>query len=591
MEENKKFDLNSIIGFALIGLIMFVYFNWFMPKPEDKPVEEKVTTPTEQVAENKSVATLPVMTGDFASTASEKELVLQDSLLSLTLSSKGAKIKIAELKHYRSYEKEEKDHQGKLFLITEENADFNIKFTEKGQVVNTRDLIFDAQQNNNQVVFSTQTNSGGKLRIIYTLKENYLVDFNIQTEGLTITEKPIIQFDLKALAHEKGRSQELLKTDFHYALDHLQDVDYTSSDTTENKVDWIAYKGQFFTVILDHLKGFDSTKMVLTNIQDDHSIYLKNFEMESTFTDRSLEADMQWYIGPNDRDIMKLHERDYQEVIPFGWFIFGILNKWFFIPMYKFLAGLGWFGAGIVIMIMTIIVKLVTAPIMYKQYKQGAVMRVLRPELEEINEKHKDADAMKKQQATMELYRKAGVNPMAGCIPALLQMPIFLALFNLFPNLINLRGESFLWADDLSAYDSVVQLPFNIPMYGAHVSLFTLLYAISMFIYTRLSSSNMQQPTQPGMPDMKYIMYFMPIMLVVWINSYASALSWYYFVSNTISIILVLVIKKFFIDEDKIHAQLQENKKKPQKKKGRFAQMLEEAQRQQAQQAAARKKK
>ncbi len=242
-------------------------------------------------------------------------------------------------------------------------------------------------------------------------------------------------------------------------------------------------------------------------------------------------------------------------------------------------------------MIMTIIVKLVTAPIMYKQYKQGAIMRVLRPELDEINEKHKDSDAMKKQQATMELYRKAGVNPMAGCIPALLQMPIFLALFNLFPNLINLRGEPFLWADDLSAYDSIVELPFNIPMYGAHVSLFTLLYAATMFIYTRLSSSNMQQPTQPGMPDMRFIMYLMPFMLVIWINSYASALSWYYFVSNTISIILVLVIKRFFIDEDKIHAQLQENKKKTPKKKGRFAQMLEEAQKQQAQQVASRKKK
>ncbi|APD07855.1 membrane protein insertase YidC [Flavobacteriaceae bacterium UJ101] len=589
MEENKKFDVNSIIGFALIGLIMFVYFNWFMPKPEDKPVEKQATTQTEQVVENKSANTIPAMTGNFASAASEKEVVLQDDLLNLTFSSKGAKIKTAEIKQYQSYEKKEEDHHGKLLLITEENANFNIKFTENGQVVNTRDLIFNTTQTDKQVVFSTQTNSGGKLKIVYTLKENYLVDFDVQTEGLTITEKPIIQFDLKALAHEKGRSEELRRTEFYYALDNLGDVDYTQSDTNEEKVDWIAYKGQFFSVILDSEKAFNSSKMVLTNIDD--SLYLKQFEMESTFADDSLNANMQWYIGPNDMDIMKLHDRDYQEVIPFGWFIFGILNKWFFIPMYKFLAGLGWFGAGIVIMIMTIIVKLVTAPIMYKQYKQGAIMRVLRPELDEINEKHKDSDAMKKQQATMELYRKAGVNPMAGCIPALLQMPIFLALFNLFPNLINLRGKSFLWADDLSAYDSIVELPFNIPLYGAHVSLFTLMYAVSMFIYTRLSSSNMQQPSQPGMPDMRYIMYFMPVMLVVWINSYASGLSWYYFVSNTISIILVLVIKKFFIDEDKIHAQLQENKKKPQKKKGRFAQMLEEAQRQQAQQAAARKKK
>ncbi len=589
MEENKKLDINSIIGFVLIGLIMFVYFNWFMPKPEDQPVKEQATT--QQVVENQPVITKPepVMTGNFTSITSEKEVSLQNELLNVVFSSKGAKIKTAEVKQYQSYEKEEEDHHGKLFLITEKNTDFNIQFTENGQMVNTRDLIFNTQQNNGQVIFSTQTHSGGKLKIIYTLKENYLLEFNIQSEGLTITEKPVIQFDLKALAHEKGRAEELRRTEFYYALDNLADIDYTQSDTEEEKVDWIAYKGQFFSIILDNQKAFDSSKMVLTNIDD--SLYLKQFKMESVLADQSLNADMQWYIGPNDREVMKSHKRDYQEVIPFGWFIFGILNKWFFIPMYQFLAGLGWFGAGIVIMIMTIIVKLVTAPIMYKQYKQGAIMRVLRPELDEINEKHKDADAMKRQQATMELYRKAGVNPMAGCIPALLQMPIFLALFNLFPNLINLRGEAFLWADDMSAYDYIVELPFNIPIYGAHVSLFTLMYAATMFIYTRLSSSNMQQPTQPGMPDMRFIMYLMPIMLVVWINSYASALSWYYFVSNTISIILVLAIKKFFIDEDKIHAQLQENKKKPPKKKGRFAQMLEEAQRQQAQQVAARKKK
>ncbi|MFV0530519.1 MAG: membrane protein insertase YidC [Flavobacteriales bacterium] len=588
MEEKRKIDINSIIGFVLIGLIMFIYFNWFMPKPENQPIKEE--TKTQQIIEEKPTITEPISTGNFTSATPEEEVVLQDDLLNLTFSSKGAKIKTAEIKQYQSYDKKQKDHHSKLFLITEKNTDFNIKFTENGQTVNTRDLLFNTQQNDNQVVFSTQTNSGGKLNIVYTLKENYLIDFDIQSEGLTITEKPIIQFDLKALAHEKGRSEELRRTEFYYALDHLKDIDYTQSGTDEKGVNWIAYKGQFFSVILDNQKAFDSSKMVLTNVDDD-SLYLKQFKMESTFTDQSLNADMQWYIGPNDRDVMKLHNRDYQEVIPFGWFIFGMLNKWFFIPMYKFLTGLGWFGAGIVIMIMTIIVKLITAPIMYKQYRQGAIMRVLRPELDEINEKHKNADAMKRQQATMELYRKAGVNPMAGCIPALLQMPIFLALFHLFPNLINLRGESFLWADDLSAYDSVFSLPINIPLYGAHVSLFTLMYAATMFIYTRLSSSNMQQPTQPGMPDMGYIMYFMPVMLVVWINSYASGLSWYYFVSNTISIILVLVIKRFFIDEDKIHAQLQENKKKPPKKKGRFAQMLEEAQKQQARQTATKKKK
>jgi len=243
---------------------------------------------------------------------------------------------------------------------------------------------------------------------------------------------------------------------------------------------------------------------------------------------------------------------------------------------------------GIIILIITLIVKLILSPVTYKNFLSSAKMRVIRPEVDELNEKYKDADAAKRQQATMELYKQVGVNPMAGCLPALLQMPILFAMFRFFPSAIELRQQSFLWADDLSSYDSIMHLPFYIPFYGDHVSLFTLLMAIALMIYTMLSGGGMNQPSQPGMPNMKYMMYLMPVMMIFWFNSYASGLSYYYFLSNFISIIQILIIKKYIIDEDKIHAQMQENKKKPAKKKSKWSQkmsdMMAEAQKQQAQQ-------
>ncbi len=588
--EEKKLDVNSIIGFALIGVIMFVYVTWFTPKPVEKTTDNQINKTKQTTEAVKNIPTTPIKTGSFTSEETKiKEVSLTNDWGHLIFSSKGAMLKKAKLLKYYSYNKQDEDHKSPLFLLAKDNADFNIKFKENGQEVNTRDLFFKIAQKGEQLTFSTQTKSGGELSIIYTLKDHYLLDFDIKTKGLSIVEKPILQFNLKAFAHEKGRKEESRRTKFYYALNEAETVKSAFSKKISEKVNWVACKGQYFSLILDSKLAFDSVKLASTEIKD--SLHLKQMNMQATFAKSGLDADMQWYLGPNDTDIMKKYKRNYQEVIPLGWFLFGILNKYFFVPMYKLLSSIGWFSAGIVIMIMTLIVKLITSPVMYKQYKQGAMMRVLRPEMDEINEKYKNADAMKKQQATMELYRKTGVNPMAGCLPALLQMPIFIALFDLFPNLINLRGKSFLWADDLSSYDSIFQLPFNIPFYGSHVSLFTLLYAATMLIYTRLSSSGMQQPTQPGMPNMKYITYVMPLMLLVWINSYASGLSWYYFVSNTISILLVLIIKRYFIDEGKIHSQLQENKKKPKKKKGRFARMLEEAQRQQKAQQAMRKGK
>lgn len=282
---------------------------------------------------------------------------------------------------------------------------------------------------------------------------------------------------------------------------------------------------------------------------------------------------MNWYYGPTDFEILNSYDRNLDEVVSLGWGIFGWINKFVFIPLFNLLGS--FLPYGIAIIIMTIIVKIATSPITYKSYVSQARMKVLRPEISELNEKFAD-NPMKKQQETMKLYSKAGVSPASGCVPALLQMPIFYALFNFFPSLFSLRQKSFLWADDLSSYDTILELPFTIPFYGDHVSLFPILASIAVFFHMQMNTGQNMPAQQPGMPNMKFIMYLSPLMMLFFFNNYASGLSLYYFVSNLLTVGIMLVIKKFIIDEDKIHAQIQENKKKP-KKQSKFKQRLQDA--------------
>uniref|UniRef100_UPI0035944C66 membrane protein insertase YidC n=1 Tax=Pricia sp. TaxID=2268138 RepID=UPI0035944C66 len=285
-----------------------------------------------------------------------------------------------------------------------------------------------------------------------------------------------------------------------------------------------------------------------------------------------ISRNMQWYYGPTDVDVLsKYEELGLDDSIPFGWGIFGWINRYVFTPFYGFLSSFLPFGIAIVVM--TILVRLVMSPATYKSYLSQAKMKVLKPEITELGEKYKD-NAMKKQQETMKLYGKAGVSPMSGCVPALLQMPIFYALFMFFPTSFALRQKPFLWADDLSSYDVVANLPFEIPFYGDHVSLFPILASVAIFFYMMMTTGQ-NMPTQPGMPNMKFIMYLMPVMMLFFFNNYASGLSLYYFVSNLITIGIMLVIKNFILDNDRIHAQIQENKKKP-KKENKFQRKMRE---------------
>ncbi|MEN8138014.1 MAG: membrane protein insertase YidC [Bacteroidota bacterium] len=621
MQEKKNFDINSLIGFILMGAIL-MYFMYIQEPSEE---EKQSKSNTEQVEKPSSVSTpeetqqeivldsaqvdesLKLKYGEFyysasLSSATEDAVTVMDNgVLKLTVSNKGGQIVEAKLNDYKTYGQED------LYLLNNNNGNFNLQFsTQNNRVFNTSDLYFVpslSKDGDNQVLSMKAKVSESKyVEYVYTLKpDDYMLDFNIRTVGLEniidANKSVAIDWNLNSNRTEKSFKNESLYTTLDYEYEGGK-TDYLSAggsdEETEADVSWVAFKQQFFSMVLLTDKNFESATLSsnsheefrdeVNHIQND---FVKSFQanIPLKIVNGAVNYDMNLYIGPNKYSILNSYKKNLDELIPLGWGIFGWVNRFFVIPLFNFLEGFG-LSYGIIILIITFIVKLILSPVTYKNFLSSAKMRVIRPEIDALNEKNKDADAMKKQQATMELYKKAGVNPMAGCLPALLQMPILFAMFRFFPSAIELRQESFLWAEDLSSYDSILQLPFYIWGYGDHISLFTLLMAAALMVYTMMSGAGMNQPTQPGMPNMKYMMYLMPVMMIFWFNSYASGLSYYYFLSNFISIIQIFIIKKYIIDEDKIHAQMQENKKKPAKAKSKWSQkmnqMMQDAQKQQA---------
>jgi YidC/Oxa1 family membrane protein insertase len=383
------------------------------------------------------------------------------------------------------------------------------------------------------------------------------------------------------------------------------DVDYLNAGDSEvvNDVDWISYKQHFFTSSLLTNTPFNNATITSTDLVKDEkidTIFTKKFELKTPLALQSgeLNYSMKWFYGISDYNLLKTYkETDLELTADLGWGIFGFLNRTIFYPVFNFLQGfLG--NYGLIIILLTIVVRLIMSPLVYKSYLSSAKMKVIRPELNALNEKFPGKEnAMKRQQETMAVQRKAGVSMMSGCIPALLQMPVFFALFKFFPTNISLRQQGFLWAPDLSSYDTIFTLPFDIPWYGNHVSLFPILASIAIFFYMKMNQSqqaNMQAPTQEGMPDMskmmKYMIYFSPIMMLFFFNNYASSLSLYYFISNLLTIAIMLVIKNYVIDEDKIHAQIEENKKRPEKAKSKFRQRIDTAMKQAQEQQAVQKR-
>ena len=612
--EEKKLDINSIIGFVLIFGILLGWMYLRQPTPEEleaqkaqqEQLEEQNNTtdqqdeqpaiverPTVNLNDSTAVANYKSAVGAFGFTqASEGVTILENEVLYLEIGNKGGQVIQAKMKNFVTYD------SIPVYLIKEGNSDFGLTFTTNdNRVLETQDLFFEptlSKSGENQILsLKAKVSENQFLEYRYEMKPNeYLVDFTIRSQGLGSVlnaSKPIdLAWKLKGIRHNKSVQYEnrYTRLTYNHDGDKISKLSESSELDEETEVDikWLSYRQHFFSSILATNDHFESAIFSSKNLVKEESKEEKFTKEYSTKTSIALAGgelsqNMYWYYGPTDAKVFEQYkELGLVESIPFGWGIFGWINRFVFTPFFGFLSS--FLPYGIAIIVMTIIVRLALSPVTYKSYLSQAKMKVLKPEITELNEKYKD-NAVKKQQETMKLYNKAGVSPMSGCIPALLQLPIFYALFMFFPTSFGLRQKSFLWAEDLSSYDTIFNLPFSIPFYGDHVSLFPILASVAIFFYMTLTTGQtMQMQQQPGMPNMKFIMYLSPLMMLFFFNNYASGLSLYYFISNLITIGIMLVIKNYIIDQDKIHAQIQENKKKP-KKENRFQkkmrEMMEEA--------------
>ena len=595
--EERKFDPYQFIGFVLIAMILtwMLYVN----KPEEgasptaepeknEAVSQSKEAPPIQLNDSLQKINLQSTFGIFSNWMTDQGAQtqrLENKDLFLEISPKGGVLELVQLKDYTDYLDQP------LELVKEGNNQFNVQFTTKdGRRLNTKDFYFSPQlssKNGKQILSLKAAIAPSQyLEFIYAIDpERFLVDFSIQSSGiaslLDSSEPALLSWETRAYRNSKSIDYEGRYTELTYGYE-VDKIDYLSLSGTDEEspeqVRWVSFRQHFFSAILIPEKPVDQLTVTTENLADDKSlneVFTKKFGLEIPLDYRSGEFDSQfeYYFGITDYQTLKSYERDLESSIPLGWGIFGWLNRFLFLPLFGFLSS--FLPHGIAIILMTIIVRLGMSPVTYKSYVSQIKMKVLRPEIEELNKKHKD-NAVKRQQETMSLYNRAGANPMAGCIPALLQLPVFYALFTFFPVAFELRKKSFLWADDLSSYDSILDLGFSIPFYGDHVSLFPILASIAIFFYTQMTTGQQAMPQQPGMPNMKVIMYLMPLMMLFFFNNYASGLSLYYFVSNLLTIILMLAIKNYIIDDDKIHAKIEENKKKP-KKAGGFSARLQKA--------------
>jgi YidC/Oxa1 family membrane protein insertase len=554
---------------------------------QNKQQNEEAQNTAEPAKTEQSVSQeKPVITANITANAKSdsleiiKSVTLKNDELNLEFSSAGGQISKVQLLKFKAYNPESDKADLPLLLITKNNSNYGFQFKDKnGKTINTKDLKFFPTVKGNSVTMTADLN-GANIQFIYTLLPKYTLDFKVKSEGLAqISSENNADFiwDYNVRNLEKGRSQEQTHSEFSYTFNNYKSYDYdtrTTMDEPDETLNWIGVKQQFFASVIESKNGFTKSKGNQESLDEGEYLKTLNYEGKVQMSGGELNQDFVWYFMPLELPLLKSYDKNFDEILPMGWSFIGSMNRWFFIPMYNFISSWG-LSPGWVIFLMTIIVKLVTSPIMYKQHKLSAMMRVIRPEIDEVTKKFKKEDAMKRQQATMEVYRKAGVNQMAGCLPALLQIPIFYALFRFFPNMIDLRGKSFWFVNDLTAYDDVIKFGFHIPLLGSHLSIFAIACTAVILIYTIMTSGNIQQPQQEGMPNMKVLMYIFPITFLFFLNTSASGLSWYYFVSNAINILIILVIKYWILDEKKIHAQIQANKAQP-KKEGKFQKRMRE---------------
>ena len=619
--EEKKLDTNSLIGFLLIGAIL-LYMLWQnQPTPEqlaaqeaqqeqiDKNAEADLGTEAIDSNQNIALAQQKSQIGDFAyslelPSAKDDFTTFENDLLALKINNKGGAISEVKLKTFVNYD------SIPVFLVKEGTARFNLSFsTADNRTLNTSDLYFEPSYstigNNTVLSMKLKVSEDQYLEYIYTLKPNdHMLGFSVRSQGLSSTfnsnQAANFEWDLKALRQDQSITFEnrYTRLSYEYDGDKTSKLSQAGEDEEDlENVSWISYRQHFFSSILVPDSPLKKARISSFNLVDDETIdtvYTKryNTKFPINYAAGELAYDMNFYFGPTYNKVLEKYNKNLEGSIPFGWGIFGWINKAVFSPLYAWLSS--FLSYGIAIIVMTIMVKILLSFVQYKQFLSQAKMKILKPELDAIRQKHKK-DKMKAQQETLALQNKAGASPISGCLPGLLQIPVFYSLFMFFPIAFELRQKPFLWVEDLSSYDTIAELPFNIPFYGDHISLFPILASIAIFFYMRMTTGqNMaNQPVQEGMPDMakmmKYMIYFSPLLMLFFFNNYASGLSLYYFVSNLISIGIMLVIKNFIIDESKVLARIQVSKAKKPKAQNRFqkkmAEIMEQAEAQkQAQQ-------
>jgi YidC/Oxa1 family membrane protein insertase len=636
-------DRNSIIGLVLISAIIFGWMIWSQPSKEDlarmqaqRDSLELVQRKADEAARIKQqeqaakAAALPrdesgkvpdsVMAlvreqiyGKFsnASKGKNETYTIENDVMKVFISARGGYITHVILKDYYEYPKDSVNGvpvKKPLVLFTPDSSFMRLAIqTDKGQLI-TDSLYFRpvgkpvkiSGSTSGQFSLRLETNDPSKyLEYVYTISGNdYMMDYRINMVGLQDVliagdRTMRLQWGQNVPSHEKSVVNERETSTVYYKymngeVSSLNERVDEKKTISEDKVKWISFKQQFFTSVLIAEKEFGPVDAATyTNHASVDYVRSMVAELSIPFKRAASETfGMRMYFGPNHYRTLKQYDLDLERQIPLGWGIFGWVNRGLVIPVFNWLNGFD-MNFGLIILILTIIIKIILFPVAYKMYISSAKMRVLKPEIDEINKKHEGGDPMKKQQEIMALYKQAGVNPMAGCVPLLLQLPILIALVSFFPSSIELRQESFLWAEDLSTYDSLIQLPFSIPFLGSHLSLFALLMTVSTIVYTWYNSQLMGTSANQ-MPGMKVMMYIMPVLFLGFLNSRSSGLSYYYLLANIISIGQAILMQRF-VDQDALHRKIEEYKKKP-KKASKWQQKMEEIMKQSQQRQAQLKK-
>jgi len=611
---------NTIIGFTLIFTLLMAmsYFNRPSEaeikrqrlvqdslRMEDRrvdslkqlgitPAQEVEKTKQEQVNQMPDSLRQKEMSGKYGVFASagigtEEDVILENDLMKITFTTKGARIKNVDLKGYKKWVNDNLDnyHKEQLNILADPKNKFEYRLpvnSAESKEVYTSDLYFVPSISGNIISFKADAGNGRYLEQIFKVTDgSYMVDYDLNFVGLNeVIDRNAENIELnwvnylnKLEKDASAYSEKNLSTVYYKELG--EDPNYCScsgdnEEESEKSVKWVSHSQQFFNSTLIANDKFSKAEITTVMSDADNEIKKLTSKIAIPYAHNDNETiAMQMFLGPNDYKLLKSYDIDFEQIIPFGWSIFGWINRNLFRPLFSFLSDFIP-NYGLVILALTFIVKMVLFPLTYKMLYSQAKMGALKPQLAKLKEKH-DGDAQKMQMAQMNLYRETGVSPLGGCMPMVLQMPIWFALYRFFPASIEFRQKSFLWADDLSSWDSIYNLPFEIPMYGAHISLFTLLWAVTTIIYSYYNSKHMDFSAQPMM---KYMQYVMPLFFIVFFNSFASGLCCYLFFSNMINITQTVVTKELVIDKEKILAEIETNKKKP-KKKGTFQQSLEKA--------------